>query len=184
MVEPSEVVDSSRTLPNGEKILEQSIVVPTSLEEAWAAFTTSEGFASWAAPVTNVDLRLGGIIESSYDPEASLGAPENIKNEIVTYVPHRMLVFKNVQAPPHTSFDAETFQRLHTVVLFEEVDPDETEITIVQPGYGQGELYDGVYRHFEAGNRWSLEKLRERFEQGPVDWTNVLGGPETEPDSR
>jgi hypothetical protein len=27
-----------------------------------------------------------------------------------------------------------------------------------------------------------LEKLRERFEQGPIDWANVLGGQENEPE--
>ncbi len=180
----SEVEDSSRTLPGGERILEQSIVVPATVEEVWAAFTTSDGYRSWAAPVAEVDFRLGGVIESSYDLEAESGTPGNIKNEILAYSPHRMIALKNIQAPANTRFDAEIFQRLHTVVFFEEAGPQGTRVTIAQPGYRRGDPYDGVYRHFEWGNRWSLERLRQRFEQGPIDWPSVLGGRSNQPESK
>ena len=40
------VVDTSYVLPDGERVLELSIVVPAPLDEAWTAFTTSDGFRS------------------------------------------------------------------------------------------------------------------------------------------
>lgn len=172
----SKVVDSSHTLPGGERVLEQSVVVPADLRQAWEVFATSEGFTTWAAPVAAVDLRLGGVIEASYSIGSRIGDPANVRNEIVAYVPQRMIAFRNVQAPPSAPFDAQTFQRLHTVVFFEEVESGETRVTIVQPGYGPGEMYDGVYRHFEWGNRWSLEMLLRRFESGPIDWAEFLRG--------
>ena len=167
----SPVVDSSRTLPGGERVLEQSLVVAAPVAAVWQAFTTTEGFRAWAAPVTAVDFRLGGIMESSYSVDAVIGAADNIRNEFVAYLPHRMLAFRNTQCPPGAPFDAATFQRIHTVVSFEPLGAESTRVTVAQPGYGTGELFDGVYRHFEWGNRWSLEKLAERFEKGPVDWT-------------
>jgi uncharacterized protein YndB with AHSA1/START domain len=168
------VQDSSRILAGGERILEQSVVVSGPVEAVWEAFTTSEGFASWAAPVAKVDFGLGGIIESSYELDGEIGAEGNIKNEILAYAPHRMLAFRTIQAPPATRFDVPTFKRLHTVVFLEEAGPNATRVTITQPGYLQGSLYDGVYRHFEWGNRWSLEQLARRFAEGPTNWADVL----------
>ena len=168
------VRDESYVEADGSRVLQQSIEVPADLAEVWAACTTSAGFRSWAAPVAAVDLRLGGFIEASYDASRALGAPDNIRNEIVAFVPLRMLAIRNRQAPASTAFDATTFQSLHTVMLFEPLGERRTRVTIVQPGYGRGELYDGVYRHFAWGNGWTLQRLRERFIQGPADWSRVL----------
>ena len=164
------VRNESRTEPDGTRTLQQSIELPgVPVEQAWAAFTTAEGFRSWAAPVAAVDFRLGGFIEASYDPSRGIGSPGNIRNEIVAFVPLRMLAFRNRQTPPNPPFDGPTFQSLHTVVLLEPTGTA-TRVTIVQPGYRSGEPWDTVYRHFERGNGWSLEQLRKRFLQGPVEW--------------
>ena len=161
----------SRTESDGTRTLQQSIELPgVPVEQAWSAFTTSEGFRSWAAPIAAVDFRLGGFIEASYDPARAIGSPGNIRNEIVAFVPLRMLAFRNRETPSDAPFDAATFQSLHTVVLFEP-SATATRVTIVQPGYRSGEPWDTVYRHFERGNGWSLEQLRRRFVQGPVEWT-------------
>jgi hypothetical protein len=39
-------------------------------------------------------------------------------------------------------------------------------VTIVQPGYGQGEKFDGVYAQFARGSGWSLQQLARRFAAG------------------
>ena len=52
------VVDSSRIV-GGERVLEQSVVVAAEIGEAWRAFATAEGFRTWAAPTTRIDLRVG-----------------------------------------------------------------------------------------------------------------------------
>ena len=169
--------DESHTESDGTRTLQQSIELPgTSLAQAWAAFTTSEGFGTWAAPIAAVDFRLGGIIEASYDPSRPIGSPGNIRNEIVAFVPLRMLAFRNRETPPDPPFDGPTFQSLHTVVWLEPAGAA-TRVTIVQPGYRTGEPWDTVYRHFERGNGWSLEQLRRRFAQGPAEWTRPKSVP-------
>jgi uncharacterized protein YndB with AHSA1/START domain len=166
----SGVIDESRAEADGTRTLALAIEVPASASEVWTAMTTADGWRSWAAPVASVDFRLGGIIESSYDPAAAPGAPGNIRNEIVAFVPQRMYAIRNVQAPPKTPFDVPTFQSLHTVVLIEPVGPARTRVSTIQPGYRNGEPWDTVYRHFAWGNAWTLEQLKTRFEQGPIDW--------------
>jgi uncharacterized protein YndB with AHSA1/START domain len=163
-----EVQDISYVAADGTRVLQQAIVVQAPSADVWTAFTTSEGFASWAAPVAFVDFRLGGFIESSYDPKGKIGAPGNIRNEIVAYVPQRMLATRNVQAPPATAFDAPTFQQLHTVIFLDPVGARATRVTVVQPGYGTGEKFDGVYTHFARGNAWTLQQLVKRFAPDPA----------------
>jgi uncharacterized protein YndB with AHSA1/START domain len=176
----SPVTDSSYVLPNGERVLELSVVVPAGIEAVWDAFATTEGWTSWAAPVGRVEARVGGVIESSYDPGAVIGAPGNIRNEIVALAPRRLLVIRNVQAPPNAPFDVPTYQRLQTALWFERVDAVNTRVTLLNAGYRDGAADDGVYRHFLAGNRWTFEQLRRRFVSGPVDWAKMLAPPKRE----
>ena len=75
-----------------------------------------------------------------------------------------MLAIRNVQAPPNTPFDAATFQKVHTVTLFEPLAPTRTRVTVTQPGFGSGAAYERVYKFFAAGNRWSLEQLKKALE--------------------
>ncbi|MGB2817732.1 MAG: SRPBCC domain-containing protein [Burkholderiaceae bacterium] len=167
------VVDRSRTEADGTRTMELSIDVPARTSDVWAALITTEGWRSWAAPVAHVDFRLRGVIETSYDPAAVLGTPGNIRNEILAFVPERMFAIRNVQAPARTAFDVPTFQSLHTVVLLETLTPERTRVSVIQPGYRAGEPWDTVYRHFAGGNAWTLEQLKARFEQGPVDWKKL-----------
>lgn len=155
---------------DGTRTLVQSIVVEAELPEVWRALTTGEGWRSWAAPNAWVDFRLDGIIETSYRRDARQGDPANIRNRVIAYLPMRMFAIRNLQAPPNAAFDVPTFQSLHTVVMVDATGPRSTRVTFAQPGYKAGEPFDSVFRHFAAGNGWTLEQLRKRFIDGPVDW--------------
>jgi uncharacterized protein YndB with AHSA1/START domain len=163
------VSNTSFTEPGGDRAIQLATDVPAAVHDVYAAFTTTEGFSSWAVPVTQVELRVGGIIESSYDAHAKIGDRDNIRNEIVAYVPDRLLVIRNVQAPstlPH----ADLFQRTVTVIEFAALDRGHTRVTLTNSGYGGGEGFAQLYRNFEWGDAYSLAALRKRFERGPVDW--------------
>ncbi len=155
----SPVVDSSYARADGERVLELSVVLPVPLEQAWAAFTTEAGFRGWGAPAAWIDLRVGGEYEASYDAKAERGAPGNIRNRIVALVPPKLVVFRNVQAPPKPPFDAAAFQQTHTAVHFSALGPNETRLVLQNAGYRAGEAFDGVYRHFQMGNTWTLEQM-------------------------
>lgn len=157
------VEDRSFVDSNGESVLELSVVVPAPVDEVWRAMTTTEGYIKWAAPVANIDFRVGGVIESSYDPSAALGTNRTIRNEIVSIVSRRLLVIRNIQAPPDTPFDAAIFQRLQTALEFEPIDADSTRVTLLNGGYRDEASYDAVYRFFRKGNQTVLEQLRDRF---------------------
>lgn len=166
------VTNTSFIEPSGDKALQLSVEVPASAHDVFDAFATSEGFRSWAVPVANVELKIGGFMEASYDASAQLGNPGNIKNQIVAYVPDRLLVIRNVQAP--SGFvNQELFARTVTMIEFVALAPNNTRVTLTNAGYGPGEGFADVYRHFEWGNAYTLEELRKRFVEGPTDWSKV-----------
>jgi hypothetical protein len=85
-------------------------------------------------------------------------------------VPDRVLVIHNIQAPADFA-DPELFQHTVTVIEFTALDPRRTRVTITNAGYGTGQRFDTLYRHFEWGNAYTLHALKKRFDKGPVDWT-------------
>lgn len=165
----NDVVSEETILDDGRRMLRQEIVVDAPLNDVWHVFTTSEGWESWAVAFANVDFRVGGIIETSYDPHAKPGDPANIRNKVLSYLPYRMLSIQAVQAPPGFPH-AELLPNLHSVIEFEAVDESRTRVIINGVGYGEGEGYDRLLEFFRRGNAWTFEKLRQRFELGPVDW--------------
>jgi uncharacterized protein YndB with AHSA1/START domain len=170
---PEGVTETSYVLPGGERVLELAIEVPAGVRDVWGAWATSDGYRTWAAPVAHIDLRAGGMIESSYDPAAKVGQRNNIRNQILALVPERLLLMRNVQAPAKTPFDAPTFQKTQTALLLTPLGDQRTRVTVVNSGYGTGAPWDGVYEFFRQGNAWVLAQLRARFENGPTDWSKT-----------
>lgn len=158
-----------RTLEDGSRVLRQEIVVAAPIEELWTAFTTSRGWESWATPFAHVDLRVGGLIETSYDPNAKRGDDGNIHNRILSYLPFRMLSIQAVQAPPGFEY-ADLLPQLHSVIEFEALDDRRTRIAISGVGYGSGERFDALLGFFRQGNAWTFERLQRRFAAGPLRW--------------
>ena len=175
---PDGVRETSYVLSSGERVLELAIDVPANAHDVWGALATSAGYQSWAAPVAHVDFRVGGAIETSYNPKAVVGAKTNIRNLILAIVPERAFVIRNLQAPGKTTFDAPTFQKTQTAVVLTPLDEQRTRVTLINSGYSAGALWDGVYDFFRTGNAWSLTSLRDRFAKGPTDWSKaqVPGG--------
>jgi uncharacterized protein YndB with AHSA1/START domain len=164
-----DVANTSFTEPDGDRSLQLSIDVPAPAHDVFTAFSTSAGFSSWAVPMANIDFRVGGMIEASYDSHARLGDPNNIKNAIVSYIPDRLIIIRNVQTP--SGFvDASLFQKTVTMIEFAPLDANNTRVTLTNAGYGPGAGFADVYAHFEWGDAYTLHELRKRFVNGPVDW--------------
>jgi uncharacterized protein YndB with AHSA1/START domain len=165
------------------RVLRQVAVVNAPLRDVWSVFTTSEGWESWAVPFAQVDFRVGGLIETSYDLAAKRGDPVNIHNRILSFLPYRMLSIQAVQAPPGFPY-ADLLPTLHSVLEFEAVDDQRTRVTISGVGYRAGEGYDALLNFFRKGNAWTFARLAQRFEAGPVDGSEELPSvtPDTEGD--
>lgn len=169
-----EVDSRTYTASDGSIVLVHTIEVPASRVETWRAFTTSEGLMTWAAPFARVDFRLGGIWESSYDPEAAAGAPGNIRTRYLGFVPERMLTIQAVEAPPNFPHP-EILPDLFSVVQLEGAGEGRTRVTMYGVGYRDTPAHRAILDMFREANAWTLTMLHKRFAEGPVDWDAALG---------
>lgn len=163
------VENTSYVSPAGERVLQHQVVVNASLADVWNAFTTSEGLRSFVAPVAQIDFRVGGIWEASYNPRAKIGDPGNIRNEIITYVPLRMLAIHVVNAPPKFPYP-DVIKNVWTVIEFEDLGLNRVRATASMTGWKTGPSWDAVYKMFEADNAIVFGKLQKRFREGPIQW--------------
>ena len=154
------VTDASFVRPDGERIISMSTVIPVAPEAVWAALTTAEGWkAHMGVAQARVDLRIGGEIETSYSPETPLGSGATIINQVVAYVPERMLTIRNTQAPPGFAHAAE-FARTVTVI---ELTPQNngTRVDLYGVGFVPGPAFDDLYQRFLIGDAYTLQILHD-----------------------
>ena len=148
--------------PDGTRYYEDSLVIQAPVARLWAAFTDSAEFRRWSVPVSTVDFRLGGAIETSYDPKGRLGDPDNIKNAFIAYVPGRLLVFRNVQAPAQLP-GREVYGQTVKVVEFAAVGEGATRVTVSGVGFGQGPAFGALYQFFRGGDAQMLKALSAAY---------------------
>jgi len=157
--------DTSFSEPNGSRIIQLSVEVSASKNEIWTVLSTAEGWKSFAVAFAVVDFQIGGVLETSYNPDARVGNPNNIKNQIVAYIPGRLLSIRCIQAPENFQHKQEFFATATTIEITP-IKVNKSRVTLTAVGYGPGEAYDTLYNHFLRGDAYTLDKLRVRFETG------------------
>ncbi len=150
---------------SADRTLEHQAVINAPVADVWNAFTTKEGFESWAVAKADIDFRVGGEMRTHYDPNGVIGDKNTIINQIISFEPQRMLSIRNTRAPegfPH----AELFNQTWSVIYFEPVDGlrDRTRVRIVGLGWGEGPEWDMLYGFFRQGNAATLDGLRKKFD--------------------
>ena len=159
---PSAVVDSSFVTADGARTLQESIDIDAPAAVLWKAFTDVAEYRRWNSPVAAIDLRVGGSLEASYDPAKAIGDPDNIKHRILTFLPGRLIVFQNIQAPRALP-GAEAFQRTVTVLEYQPLGPARTRVTISSTGWGNDPASDRLYGFFKSGNAELLSKMKSVY---------------------
>ncbi len=159
---PQGVTDSSFSEPDGDRVIQMSVLAPASVDRVWSALTTAAGWRGhMGVGFAEVDLRIGGLIETSYSAETSAGSSANIRNEIVAYVPERLLVIRNVQAPPGFRHAPEFAQ---TVTLLElSPEGEGTRVTLTALAFPRTGPFDDLYTRFHFGDAYTLAVLRDSF---------------------
>ncbi|MDB5707923.1 MAG: hypothetical protein JWN66_5039 [Sphingomonas bacterium] len=152
------------TAADGARYYENSVVIEAPASKLWAAFTDINVYRLWAVPVSAIDFRLGGAIEASYDPKGHLGDPQNIRNEFIAYIPDRLLVFRNVQAPDGLP-GKDDYGKTVKTLEFESLGPNRTRVTVSGMGFAPGEGFDKLYAFFSQGDGQMLLSLKNAMEK-------------------
>lgn len=154
-----------------EKAIEKEVIVPATVDQTWAAWTTREGIVSFFAPGAEVDARVGGAFHIHMDPDAPQGMKGADDMRYMALQPKKMLSF-DWNAPP--SLPEARAQRTFVVVRFERVGEAQTKVSLAHLGWGTGGQWDQTYAYFDRAWPRVLDNLRKRFETGPQDWAPWL----------
>lgn len=160
---PEKVRDESFLDTEGQRVLQQSMVINAKAAIVWQAFTTDAGFTRWAVPVAHITPGNGGLIEFAMTPDGKLGDPNNIRNRIDIYLPQRLLVLHNEFVPAGGPMDPATFASVHTLIELAPLHANKTRVTQTVVGFGTSPQYDALYAHLHNGNAAYLMSLAKSF---------------------
>jgi uncharacterized protein YndB with AHSA1/START domain len=142
------------------RALQFEVIVPGSIDEVWAAFTTADGLASWLWRDVRVDARPGGEWLAIF-PQSTGGGT------IVSLTPKRQIV---IAALAPDRFPTVRATRTQASFEFAPVSPTETKVTLLQTGWQSGAEWDAAYEYLSDGNAQLLMQLHKRFAAGPIAW--------------
>jgi len=149
----------------GEIALVQTVIIEASVSNVWAAYTTSEGWMSWASPLAEVDLRAGGTIRTHYGPGAKIGDAGTNTLHIVNYVPERVLTLRAELSERWPDVMKEDDGRLMNVIVFESVRENRTRVLSYGVGYRDLPAYDDLMKFFIPANEGLFSKLKDYLEK-------------------
>lgn len=137
-------------------------VIDAPLKEVWSAWTTGQGLKSWLAPHAEIEMKIGGVMRTNYNPEGKLGDPQTIENEVLSYEPGKMLSTRVKKTPENFPFSS-SIRDMWTVLYFREITPNSTEIRVVGLGFSADEESQRMRTFFERGNEVTLQQLKNHF---------------------
>ena len=159
-----DVRDTSTTDAQGARVLQLAIELNAPSKAVWNAFMDAPTVRRWSAPLAVIDLRQGGSMEESYDAKAQPGNPENIRHDILAYVPGQLVVFRNTNAPSALP-GRELYRRVISILEVQDLGGGRSRLTLSQTGYGQGPEFDRLYAFFSEDNAELMEDLKAALER-------------------
>lgn len=158
------LVLSARAEAAGHRAITEEIVAPTDAVSAWALWTTDKGFQSFFPRAsgeefdTHIELRPGEPFEVFFakGPPGERGCDDC---RILGYQEGRMLSFTWTNRPdmavrPH---------KTHVVVTFEPLGENQTRVTLVADGWGDGPDWDLAYDYFSGAWAEVLQSFKARL---------------------
>lgn len=136
------------------------------VQRVWEVFTTSEGYKKFGVALADVDFRIGGLMRSNYKADGTLGDPGTIEQTILAYEPMRMFAFRCTRVPEGFPFP-DAMKQTWSVAYFDDLGGGRTRLTLKGFGYTDAPDSTKMREFFDAGNAWTMDKLRANLEGTP-----------------
>ena len=145
-----------------DDVIVNEAVVNAPVSEVWKAFTTRAGIESWMVGTGDIDLRIGGLMRTSYQKGADLNGETAIHQQILSLDPERMFSYRTVKPPANFPF-AKQISATWVAVYFEPVDATHTRVVARMLGYSSDPESQKMRAFFASGNKATLDALVRRF---------------------
>jgi uncharacterized protein YndB with AHSA1/START domain len=162
-----------QTIANAERMLNiatatQPLVVEGVVRapaiDVWKAYTTVEGIKSWMVAEGTIDLRIGGLLRTSYKKGSDLTGPDVIENKIISFDPEHMIAMQTVRTPEKFPFKKAIY-KVWTVLYFQAVDSKSTKVTCRTIGFDGSQESTDLRLFFMRGNRQEMNELINHFKK-------------------
>jgi uncharacterized protein YndB with AHSA1/START domain/uncharacterized protein YciI len=149
------------------RVLQKQIVVPASVSSVWTSWTTTEGMTSFLSEGAKIEPWVGGAYEIYFSLAAEPGAQGSDGCKVLAIEPEKAISF-SWNAPP----EFPTLRHQHTLVrvTLTPKGPNETQVELMQAGWGEGSEWDRLYKYFDDAWGYVLGALKNRFAKAPVSW--------------
>lgn len=165
------VADNTAIPHGGERAhdIHVTALVNAPVDEVWRVFTTSAGAQEFFAPKANIQLTLGGAYEIFFDPTDATKSTQGMK--LLSYSPGEMLSFQ-WSGPP--SLPEVRNGGMWVVVELRRESASTTRVELSHLGWKSGPGWDEAHPHMLRG--WSdlMERLKLRFQNGPINWASAI----------
>ena len=149
-------IDSSNS---PELVLIQEFSVNSPIEDVWNAYTTKEGWESWAVPLAEIDLKVGGFIKTNYNEAGKIGDSTTIVTHIINYVPQRLITLQAEITDNFPEFMKKEADDFYNVIYFDETEDGITKVKSFGIGYKNNPKYLSLMEFFIPANEKTLMSL-------------------------
>lgn len=156
------LVVASLDVARAQERIESAAVIDAPSSEVWKAWTTSEGLQSWLAPHADIDLRIGGLMRTNYDPSGTLGDAKTIENRVLVFEPGKMLAIQVSKAPADFPF-RDKVTSMWTVLYFEALGENQVRLRVVGLGFEADDVSQKMKEFFKSGNAYTLAQLKKKY---------------------
>ena len=145
-------------------VLVQELMIDANVSKVWKAYTTDAGWMQWAAPLAQIDLRIGGLIQTHYEPGASIGDAGTNTLHIINFVPERLLTLQAELSDRWPEVMKQDGERLMNVIVFQPIGSSRTQVLSYGVGYRDVPAYQELMQFFIPANEQLLLKLKAYLE--------------------
>ena len=163
--ETKRIVSTIDSTHSPELVLTQEFTVHAPIDSVWKAYTTKEGWESWAVPVAQVELSVGGSIKTNYNPIGEIGDSTTITTHIINYVPNKLLTLQAEITDNFPEFMKAEADDFYNIITFEETENGNTKVSSYGIGYKNTAKYLQLMNFFIPANEKTLMNLIQYLEK-------------------
>ena len=158
-----------KTETNGDIFLIQEVTMNAPVKKVWAAYTTADGWESWATPVASVDLNIGGTIRTNYRKDGKTTDDDAIVLHIINYVPERVLTLQAELGPHFPAALTVREKQMYNLITFHSLGENRSKIVSYGIGYKDTPEMQKLLKFFVSGNEQTYERLIKYVETGEAN---------------
>jgi uncharacterized protein YndB with AHSA1/START domain len=146
-------------------VLIQEFTVNSPIDSVWSAYTTKKGWESWAVPLAEVDLKVGGFIKTNYNKEGKIGDSTTIVTHIINYVPKTLITLQAELTDNFPEFMKKEAKDFYNVIYFDELEDGKTNVKSFGIGYKNNPKYLALMKYFIPANEKTIVNLINYLEK-------------------